>query len=368
MAGRRVARRRRPHDRRVDLGRRVAHLARGAGPRRRGARSLVHAWRRRQRREQPAGAWGTSFVRRRHRRRRRRARECARCFDELGVDACGSGRARRPAHDAQDARRRPQPASRARRLGVDRAAARSGPRPPRRRACAPIVVRRRRRRAERLRERTASPRRRRGGARRAGRRRRSEAAERRMFAGVTCIAPNAAEAARASGIAIVDDLSLERAARALLRDVGCRFVLVTRGEHGMSLFAADGERFDVPAVARTVFDVSGAGDTAVAVADARARRGDRRRDGDAARELRRRSSRREARNRDCDAGRDRRADGARAWRLSASRHRFSSSRPRGVARAPRAAGDASSRPTASSTFSTPGTPRRSRGRARRATP
>jgi rfaE bifunctional protein kinase chain/domain len=86
-----------------------------------------------------------------------------------------------------------------------------------------------------------------------------------MFAGVTCIGPNAAEASRASGIAITDDASLERAARALLQMLGCRYVLITRGEHGMSLFGAGGERFDVPAVARTVYDVSGAGDTVVAV-------------------------------------------------------------------------------------------------------
>jgi D-beta-D-heptose 7-phosphate kinase/D-beta-D-heptose 1-phosphate adenosyltransferase len=86
-----------------------------------------------------------------------------------------------------------------------------------------------------------------------------------MFAGVTCIAPNAGEAARASGIAIVDDASLDAAARALLQLLRCRWVLITRGEHGMSLFGTDGERFDVPAVARTVYDVSGAGDTVVAV-------------------------------------------------------------------------------------------------------
>ncbi len=86
-----------------------------------------------------------------------------------------------------------------------------------------------------------------------------------MFAGVTCISPNAAEAARASGIAITDEASLERAGRALLAMLDCRFVLVTRGEHGMSLFGAAGERVDVPAVARTVYDVSGAGDTVVAV-------------------------------------------------------------------------------------------------------
>ena len=86
-----------------------------------------------------------------------------------------------------------------------------------------------------------------------------------LFAGVTCIAPNVTETARASGIAIVDDASLERAARALLERLRCRYVLVTRGEHGMSLFGSDGTREAIPSVARTVFDVSGAGDTVVAV-------------------------------------------------------------------------------------------------------
>jgi len=86
-----------------------------------------------------------------------------------------------------------------------------------------------------------------------------------MFAGVTCIAPNVGEAARASATAIADAASLEEAGRILLRMLDCRYVLITRGEHGMSLFGRDGERVDVPAVARTVFDVSGAGDTVVAV-------------------------------------------------------------------------------------------------------
>jgi D-beta-D-heptose 7-phosphate kinase/D-beta-D-heptose 1-phosphate adenosyltransferase len=86
-----------------------------------------------------------------------------------------------------------------------------------------------------------------------------------LFAGVTCIAPNVSEAARASGIPIVDDASLERAARTLLERLGCRYVLVTRGEGGMSLFGADGTAEHIPSVARSVFDVSGAGDTVVAV-------------------------------------------------------------------------------------------------------
>jgi rfaE bifunctional protein kinase chain/domain len=86
-----------------------------------------------------------------------------------------------------------------------------------------------------------------------------------LFAGVNCVAPNAAEAQQATGIAIVDDASLERAGRTLLERLGCRYVIITRGEHGMSLFGRDGERVDIPSVARTVFDVSGAGDTVVAV-------------------------------------------------------------------------------------------------------
>ena len=86
-----------------------------------------------------------------------------------------------------------------------------------------------------------------------------------LFAKVTCVAPNAAEAAGASGIAIKDDASLEAAGTALLERLGCRYVVITRGERGMALFGRDGERLRIPSVARTVFDVSGAGDTVIAV-------------------------------------------------------------------------------------------------------
>jgi rfaE bifunctional protein kinase chain/domain len=86
-----------------------------------------------------------------------------------------------------------------------------------------------------------------------------------LFAGVTVVAPNAAEAAAATGIPLKDDASLERAGAALLAQLGCRYVVITRGERGMALFGAEGERLTVPSVARTVFDVSGAGDTVIAV-------------------------------------------------------------------------------------------------------
>jgi D-beta-D-heptose 7-phosphate kinase/D-beta-D-heptose 1-phosphate adenosyltransferase len=82
------------------------------------------------------------------------------------------------------------------------------------------------------------------------------------FAGVDCIAPNLAEAATAAHMSIDGDASLARAAARLLRETRARNVLVTRGEHGMTLFGA-GAPFTVPAVARQVYDVSGAGDTVI---------------------------------------------------------------------------------------------------------
>jgi rfaE bifunctional protein kinase chain/domain len=86
-----------------------------------------------------------------------------------------------------------------------------------------------------------------------------------LFTGVTCVAPNVHEAEEATGIAVTGDESMGRAARALLERLSCRYVVITRGEHGMALFGRDGERLLIPSVARTVFDVSGAGDTVVAV-------------------------------------------------------------------------------------------------------
>jgi len=85
-----------------------------------------------------------------------------------------------------------------------------------------------------------------------------------MFSGVTCVAPNVHEAEIATGIKIVDEKSLEAAGLRLLRRLKCRYVVITRGEHGMSLFGRNGERLSVPSVAHTVYDVSGAGDTVIA--------------------------------------------------------------------------------------------------------
>jgi rfaE bifunctional protein kinase chain/domain len=48
-------------------------------------------------------------------------------------------------------------------------------------------------------------------------------------------------------------------------ELGCESLLVTLGEDGMALATANGEFVQVPTVARSVYDVSGAGDTVTAV-------------------------------------------------------------------------------------------------------
>jgi len=83
------------------------------------------------------------------------------------------------------------------------------------------------------------------------------------FAGIDCIAPNTMEAEAASGIEIANDADLARAGAKLVRRTKCKHILITRGEHGMTLFSKNARPFTVPAVARQVFDVSGAGDTVV---------------------------------------------------------------------------------------------------------
>jgi len=84
------------------------------------------------------------------------------------------------------------------------------------------------------------------------------------YRGATLVTPNQAEAADAAGIPIHDAESLEAAGRKLLERWACDAVLVTRGEHGMSLFRRGLSTDHFPARARDVFDVTGAGDTVVA--------------------------------------------------------------------------------------------------------
>ena len=88
------------------------------------------------------------------------------------------------------------------------------------------------------------------------------------YAGASIVTPNAREAMLATGVDPVEDAGGAEAARAIVQGSGIGAALVTRGAAGMTLYApADGVDvpLHLPAEARQVFDVSGAGDTVVAV-------------------------------------------------------------------------------------------------------
>ena len=90
------------------------------------------------------------------------------------------------------------------------------------------------------------------------------------YHGATLLTPNRYEAATASGVAIVDDATLEAAARRLLEVADAEAVVITLDREGAYLCTRDGagERFP-HSRPREVYDVSGAGDevlAAVAVA------------------------------------------------------------------------------------------------------
>jgi len=84
------------------------------------------------------------------------------------------------------------------------------------------------------------------------------------FAGCSIVTPNLGEAQAASGITITDNASAEKAGRVLQERLKSDAVLVTRGEHGMTLVQPQGAVVHIPTRAREVFDVTGAGDTVIA--------------------------------------------------------------------------------------------------------
>jgi rfaE bifunctional protein kinase chain/domain len=85
-----------------------------------------------------------------------------------------------------------------------------------------------------------------------------------FYRGVAVVTPNLLEAEQATGLRLRSEQDLEAAGRRIRSRLGCRAALVTRGEHGMSLFERGRGPLHVPATAREVFDVTGAGDSVIA--------------------------------------------------------------------------------------------------------
>ena len=84
------------------------------------------------------------------------------------------------------------------------------------------------------------------------------------YRGADVLTPNRRELAEATGRPTETDADVEAAARQVIADAGVGAVVATRSEQGMSVIADDRPAIHHRAVAREIYDVSGAGDTVIA--------------------------------------------------------------------------------------------------------
>ncbi len=85
-----------------------------------------------------------------------------------------------------------------------------------------------------------------------------------LYAGASILTPNLKEFEQAVGVSTSEAQMAEKALH-LIEQHGFDALLVTRGPQGMSLFQPNKAPLHIPTRAREVFDVSGAGDTVIAV-------------------------------------------------------------------------------------------------------
>ncbi len=86
-----------------------------------------------------------------------------------------------------------------------------------------------------------------------------------QYTGVTCVTPNMMEALGGMRLVRPDPIGgVEALGKAILAKLKCRSALITQGEEGMTLFESD-RSTHIPAKAKEVYDVTGAGDTVISV-------------------------------------------------------------------------------------------------------
>jgi D-beta-D-heptose 7-phosphate kinase/D-beta-D-heptose 1-phosphate adenosyltransferase len=84
------------------------------------------------------------------------------------------------------------------------------------------------------------------------------------YQSATLIKPNLKELSEATGRSVNDTAAQDAAARQLIEVTEAEYILITRGSAGMLLVPREGRAFEAAALAREVFEVSGAGDTVAA--------------------------------------------------------------------------------------------------------
>lgn len=84
------------------------------------------------------------------------------------------------------------------------------------------------------------------------------------YKGANVLTPNRKEAAEAAKLDEDETDLIQKAGERILDEVESEALLITQGEKGMSLLQKDGKSFELDALARKVYDVTGAGDTVIA--------------------------------------------------------------------------------------------------------
>ncbi len=87
-----------------------------------------------------------------------------------------------------------------------------------------------------------------------------------LYHGISLMTPNSKETSFAVGFRVDTDDSVIEAGNLLLRRMDARSVIITRGADGMSVFERDRGPVHLATKAQRVFDVTGAGDTVIAIA------------------------------------------------------------------------------------------------------
>jgi D-beta-D-heptose 7-phosphate kinase/D-beta-D-heptose 1-phosphate adenosyltransferase len=85
------------------------------------------------------------------------------------------------------------------------------------------------------------------------------------YSGISLLTPNKKEAALVAGLEIVDEPTLYKAGDKILEKIAVERLLITCGKEGMVLFDRNKKPHKIMAEAKQVYDVSGAGDTVLAV-------------------------------------------------------------------------------------------------------
>ena len=85
------------------------------------------------------------------------------------------------------------------------------------------------------------------------------------FVGATVFKPNQREVENVLGLKIDDNRQLQKAGEKIIKRLQCSYLLITRGEQGMTLLDRKGSVTHVSTRAKEVYDVSGAGDTVIGV-------------------------------------------------------------------------------------------------------